>query len=30
MGCDRCGKVFWEGTHWQDMRALLDSLGLAE
>ena len=22
--CDCCGRVFWEGTHWQRMRALLD------
>ena len=30
MGCVCCGKIFWEGSHWQDMRALLDSLALAE
>jgi uncharacterized protein len=24
--CDRCGRVFWEGSHWQRMRALLDQL----
>lgn len=30
MGCDRCGRIFWEGSHWQDMRALLDSLTLEE
>jgi uncharacterized protein with PIN domain len=24
--CDSCHRVFWEGTHWQHMRALLDSL----
>ncbi len=22
--CENCGGVFWEGTHWQRMRALLD------
>ncbi len=30
MGCDCCGRIFWEGSHWQDMRALLDSLAIAE
>jgi len=30
LGCDHCGRIFWEGTHWQDMRALLDSLTLAD
>ncbi|MGF6464866.1 uncharacterized protein with PIN domain [Paraburkholderia youngii] len=24
--CDVCGRVFWEGTHWQRMRALMDSV----
>jgi uncharacterized protein len=24
--CDVCRRVFWEGTHWQRMRALMDSL----
>lgn len=24
--CDQCGRVFWEGSHWQRMRALLDQL----
>ena len=24
--CDRCHRVFWEGSHWQHMRALLNSL----
>ncbi|SMG40047.1 hypothetical protein SAMN06265784_103742 [Paraburkholderia susongensis] len=24
--CDVCGRVFWEGTHWQKMRALIDSV----
>jgi len=28
--CACCGRIFWEGTHWQDMRALLDSLALAD
>lgn len=28
--CDGCGRLFWEGSHWQDMRALLDSLTMAE
>ncbi len=23
--CDRCGRVFWEGSHWQRMRQLLDT-----
>jgi hypothetical protein len=27
--CEGCGRVFWEGTHWRRMRALVDSL-LAE
>lgn len=26
LGCDSCNKLFWEGSHWQDMRALLESL----
>jgi len=26
--CDACGRVFWEGSHWRRMRAILD--GLAE
>lgn len=26
LGCDRCGRIFWEGSHWQDMRALLESM----
>lgn len=26
LGCDRCDRIFWEGSHWQDMRALLDTL----
>jgi uncharacterized protein with PIN domain len=24
--CDMCRRVFWEGTHWQRMRALMDSV----
>lgn len=24
--CDVCERVFWEGTHWQKMRALVDAL----
>ena len=24
--CDGCARVFWEGTHWQRMRQLVDSL----
>jgi hypothetical protein len=24
--CDGCGRVFWEGSHWQRMRALVDEL----
>ncbi len=23
--CDRCGRVYWKGTHWQRMRALLET-----
>jgi uncharacterized protein with PIN domain len=30
LGCGQCGRIFWEGSHWQDMRALLDSLTLAD
>jgi uncharacterized protein len=26
LGCPRCGGVFWQGSHWQRMRALLDSV----
>lgn len=26
--CDCCGRIFWEGSHWQDMRALLEALAL--
>lgn len=28
--CDCCGRVYWEGTHWQDMRALLASLAVRQ
>jgi uncharacterized protein len=24
--CDRCGRVYWEGSHWRNMRVLLDDL----
>jgi len=24
--CDACGRVFWEGSHWRRMRALVDEL----
>ena len=27
--CDVCQRVFWEGTHWQRMRALMDSMAAA-
>ncbi len=27
--CPQCGRVFWEGSHWQRMRALVDALGVA-
>src|ERR1700761_6688952 len=27
--CDVCCRVFWEGTHWQRMRALMDSMAAA-
>jgi uncharacterized protein with PIN domain len=26
VACDGCGRVFWEGSHWRRMRALLDTL----
>jgi uncharacterized protein len=29
LACDQCDKLFWEGSHWQDMRALLDSMSCA-
>lgn len=25
-GCDRCGRVFWEGSHWRRMRAVVEDL----
>jgi uncharacterized protein with PIN domain len=25
--CDRCGGVFWQGSHWRRMRALLEDVG---
>lgn len=28
--CECCGRIFWEGSHWQDMRAFLDALALAD
>lgn len=30
LGCGKCNRIFWEGSHWQDMRALLDMLPRAE
>ncbi|MGH8354203.1 MAG: Mut7-C RNAse domain-containing protein [Pseudomonas sp.] len=24
--CERCGRLFWEGTHWRSMRSLLEPL----
>jgi uncharacterized protein len=24
--CDNCGRVYWEGSHWRNMRRLLDGL----
>jgi hypothetical protein len=24
--CDQCGRVFWEGSHWRNMRRVLDDL----
>ena len=27
--CDGCAGIFWEGTHWQRMRRLVESLGAA-
>lgn len=26
LGCARCGGVFWQGSHWRRMRALLDKV----
>lgn len=28
--CDGCGRVYWEGSHWRNMRRLLDGLLPAE
>lgn len=28
--CDLCGRVFWEGSHWRRMQALLDDSARAE
>lgn len=28
--CGQCDRIFWEGSHWQDMRALLSSLELVD
>jgi len=30
LACGQCNRLFWEGSHWQDMRALLDSLALVD
>jgi uncharacterized protein len=27
--CDVCGRVYWEGSHWRNMRRLLDELRLS-
>jgi uncharacterized protein with PIN domain len=27
--CDVCGRIFWEGSHWRNMRTLLDGLRLS-
>jgi uncharacterized protein with PIN domain len=26
MYCDKCRRLFWEGTHWRSMRAVLAPL----
>ncbi len=26
--CDSCGRVFWKGSHWTNMRAVLDAAGI--
>ena len=26
VACDACGRVFWEGSHWRRMRAMVDGL----
>jgi uncharacterized protein len=28
--CDRCQRLFWEGSHWQHMRALVDELAVPD
>jgi hypothetical protein len=28
--CRRCGKLYWKGSHWTDIRAKLDSLGQSQ
>jgi uncharacterized protein with PIN domain len=28
--CGRCGQVFWQGTHWQRIRQLIDEASRAE
>jgi uncharacterized protein len=28
--CDVCRRVFWEGSHWRRMRALMDSVAMAD
>ena len=27
--CDRCGRIYWEGSHWQRMRALVEDAARA-
>lgn len=27
--CDRCGRIYWQGSHWQRMRSLLANMGSA-
>jgi uncharacterized protein with PIN domain len=24
--CDKCGRVYWEGSHWRNMRRVLDGV----
>jgi uncharacterized protein with PIN domain len=26
--CERCQRIYWQGTHWQRMRALLAGAGI--
>ena len=28
--CDSCGRVFWEGSHWRNMRRVLDGIVSAD